>query len=179
MQSCARPLAARIITIGMLTVSLHSPAYAEQAEPVFVTATRTAQTADETLSPLIVIDRDTIEDNPGADLAELLRFHAGIDVARNGGPGTVTTVFMRGAESDHVLLMIDGVKINPGTLGGGAFHNIRLNSIERIEIVKGPRSTLYGSEAIGGVINVITRRGADASEYSVSASGGSNGLFWH
>ena len=168
-----RPRAA-CLSAGLLAACLALPAFADEAAPVFVTATRTAQTADETLAPLVVIDRDTIEANPGADVAELLRFHAGIDIARNGGPGTVTTVFMRGAESDHVLLMIDGVKINPGTIGGGAFQNIRLNNIERIEIVRGPRSTLYGSEAIGGVINIITRRAGAQTEASINLTTGSN-----
>ena len=170
-----RPLAAPILIVtGLLATGPDSAALADEAAPVYVTATRTPQTADETLAPLIVIDRETIEANPGADIAELLRFHAGIDIARTGGPGTVTTVFMRGAESDHVLLMIDGVKINPGTIGGGAFQNIRLNNVERIEIVRGPRSTLYGSEAIGGVINIITRRTGAASEASVNLTAGSN-----
>ena len=113
--------------------------------------------ADESLSSVIVIDRDQIERSLAADVAELLRFHAGLELGRNGGPGQTTSLFMRGTESNHALVMIDGVEINPGTMGGAALQNISPRLIERIEIVKGPRSSLYGSEAIGGVVNIITR----------------------
>lgn len=154
-----------------------SPVAVVQAEEtqsaVIVTATRTAQTADATIAPVIVIDREEIANNPAADVSDLLRMHAGIDIGRNGGPGQQTSVFIRGAESNHTLVMIDGVKINPGTIGTAAIQNIRLDMIERIEIVKGPRSTLYGSEAIGGVINIITRRGKEGSHYEINAGYGS------
>ncbi|MCK4742615.1 MAG: TonB-dependent receptor [Sulfuriflexus sp.] len=128
-------------------------------EPIVVTASRTVQTVDEALAPVIVIDREEIERSQAVDIAELLRFHAGLDIARTGGAGSQTSLFTRGTESDHTLILIDGVKFNPGTTGGAAIQNINPEIIERIEIVKGPRSTLYGSEAIGGVINIITRRG--------------------
>jgi vitamin B12 transporter len=129
-------------------------------QPIIVTATRTAQIADESLAPVIVIDRAQIEQSQAIDVAGLLREHAGLDIGRNGGPGQPVSLFMRGTESNHVLVMVDGVKINPGTIGGAALQNIDPELIERIEIVKGPRSDLYGSEAIGGVINIITRRAA-------------------
>jgi len=148
---------------------------ADTLEPVVVTATRTTQTADETISPVIVIDRKEIEANQGADLAHLLRLHAGIDIGRNGGPGQATSIFMRGTESNHTLVMIDGVKINPGTIGGPSVQNISLDMIDRVEIVKGPRSTLYGSDAIGGVINIITRKLKSGTETNASISRGSYG----
>ena len=147
-------------------------AMAEEQQPIIVTATRTAQTADETIAPVIVIERSEIERNPNASVSDLLRMHAGIDIGRNGGPGQQTSIFIRGTESNHTLVMIDGVKINPGTIGSAAIQNIDLDMIERIEIVKGPRSTLYGSDAIGGVINIITRRGKKGSQYKVSAGFG-------
>jgi len=137
-------------------------------QPIVVTATRTAQIADETLAPVIVIDRAQIEQSQATDVVDLLRGHAGLDVGRNGGPGQPASLFMRGTDSNHVLVMVDGVKINPGTIGGAALQNIDPNLIERIEIVKGPRSALYGSEAVGGVINIITRRattGLNSSAY--------------
>lgn len=145
---------------------------AEEA-PVLVTATRTAQTADQTLAPVILIDRDTIERSAYPDVADLLRFHAGIDIGRNGGPGQSTSVFIRGTDSNHTLVMVDGVKINPGTIGGAALQNISPDLVERIEIVKGPRSSLYGSEAIGGVINIITRRGGTGWKGEFGAGAGS------
>ena len=127
---------------------------------VVVTATRVPTPLDEVLAPVIVIDRATIERSVAGDATDLLRFHAGLDLGRNGGPGQTTAVFIRGAESNHTLVLVDGVRINPGTIGLAALQNLSPALIERIEIVKGPRSTLYGSDAIGGVINVITRRGA-------------------
>ncbi len=129
-------------------------------EPVVVTATRVPTPIDEVLAPVLVIDRETIDRSLAADAAELLSYHAGLEVARNGGPGQTTAVFIRGAESNHTLVLINGVRINPGTVGLASLQNIPTQSIERIEVVKGPRSALYGSDAIGGVVNIITRRGA-------------------
>ena len=148
--------------LASLVLAVVSPVSAadKTLEPVIVTASRTVQTVDEALAPVIVIDREEIERSQAIDVADLLRFHAGLDIGRNGNPGSTTSLFIRGTESNHTLVMIDGVKINPGTIGGAALQNINPEIIERIEIVKGPRSALYGSEAIGGVINIITRRAA-------------------
>jgi len=129
-------------------------------QPLIVTATRTEEIADAALAPVIVIDREQIEQSQASDVAELLRSYAGLDISRNGGPGQATSLFLRGTNSNQTLVMVDGVKINPGTIGGPDLQNIDPNLIQRIEIVEGPRSALYGSDAIGGVINIITRRGA-------------------
>ena len=129
-----------------------------QGDTLIVTATRTPiQQADATV-PVIVITREEIALSLATDLSELLRFQAGIDIGRSGGPGQSTSVFLRGTESNHTLVLIDGVRMNPGTIGGAAVQNISPEMIERIEIVKGARSALFGTDAIGGVINVITRR---------------------
>lgn len=154
MNTFSKSLLASLVLASVSPVSVAQ----ETLNPVVVTASRTAQTVDEALAPVIVISRDEIERAQATDVAELLRFHAGFDIGRNGNPGSTTSLFIRGTESNHTLVMIDGVKINPGTIGGAAFQNINPEIIERIEIVKGPRSALYGSEAIGGVINIITRR---------------------
>jgi vitamin B12 transporter len=127
---------------------------------VVVTATRVPTPVEEVLAPVIVIDRDDIERSAAGDVAELLRFHTGLELGRNGGPGQTTAVFIRGADSNHTLVLVDGVRINPGTIGVAPLQNISPSMVERIEVVKGPRSALYGTDAIGGVINVITRRGA-------------------
>jgi vitamin B12 transporter len=126
-----------------------------------VTATRTDTVLDEVLAPVIVITREEIERSLGPDVASLLQFHAGIDISRTGGPGQVTSVFIRGTDSNHATVLVDGVRINPGTIGGASIQNIAPETIERIEVVKGPRSTLYGTDAIGGVINLITRSYTD------------------
>lgn len=122
-----------------------------------VTATRTATRPEEVLAPVIVITREELERSLAPDIASLLQFHAGIDIGRNGGPGQVTSIFIRGTDSNHATVLIDGVRVNPGTIGGAQVQHIAPELIERIEIVKGPRSTLYGTDAIGGVINIITR----------------------
>ena len=126
-------------------------------EPVFVTASRAPEPQADVLAATIVISRADIERAQANDIADLLRLHAGLDIGRSGGPGQLASVFIRGGESDHTLVLIDGVRINPSTIGGAALANLTPEVIERIEIVKGPRSTLYGSAAIAGVINIITR----------------------
>ena len=138
--------------------------YADSApgETIVVTATRTEIPLSDAIVPVTVISREDIELSLATDLGELLRFQAGIDIGRNGGPGQATSVFMRGTESNHTLVLIDGVRMNPGTLGGAAIQHIAPEMIERIEIVKGARSALFGTDAIGGVINIITRRAESA-----------------
>src|SRR5690606_19782498 len=88
---------------------------------------------------------------------ELLRGRAGVDIGNTGGRGKLSSLYLRGAESDHVLLLVDGIKINSATAGMAAFQDLPVAMIERIEIIRGPRSSLYGSEAIGGVVQVFTR----------------------
>jgi len=128
-------------------------------EQQVVTATRTAQTAQQSLAAVTVLDRERIERSQAASLPELLKQVPGVSLANNGGPGKSTALFMRGTESDHVLVMIDGVKIGSVSAGGAALQDLPLELIERIEVVRGPRSSLYGSEAIGGVIQIFTRKG--------------------
>jgi len=139
-------------------------------DTLIVTATRTEIPLSDAIVPVTVITRENIELSLATDLAELLRFEAGIDIGRNGGPGQSTSIFLRGTESNHTLVLIDGVRMNPGTLGGAAIQHIAPEIIERVEIVKGARSALFGTDAIGGVINIITRRANDAYlESSVGA----------
>ena len=142
------------------------------ADTIIVTATRTSIPLSNSTVPVTVITREDIELSLATDLAELLRFHAGIDIGRNGGPGQATSIFLRGTESNHTLVLIDGVRMNPGTIGGAAIQNIAPEVIERIEIVKGARSALYGTDAIGGVINIITRR-ADLGYFEGGLGAGS------
>ena len=154
-----------LLNVATLVATLVSQAARtdESVQPelnVIVTATRVPTPADQVLAPVVVIDRATIERSNAGDAAELLRFHAGLDVASNGGPGQPTALFIRGTESNHTLVLVDGIRINPGTIGLPGLQNIRPDMIERIEVVKGPRSALWGSDAIGGVVNIVTRRGS-------------------
>jgi vitamin B12 transporter len=125
-----------------------------------VTATRTTQSIDESLASVQVISQKQLAQHPSQDLGEILRFNTGIDIARLGGFGGQTSIFTRGTESNHTLVLIDGVRINSATSSQANIQHLTLSDIERIEIVKGAMSSLYGSDAIGGVINIITKTSA-------------------
>jgi vitamin B12 transporter len=152
-----------------------SLAEADDLDRVVVTATRTAVTADESLAPVEVIDREDIQRSHATSLGALLRGRAGLDVANQGGDGKLTSVFVRGAESDHVLVLVDGIRIGSATSGAAAFQDLPLALIDRIEIVRGPRSSLYGSDAIGGVIQIFTRRDRGPANFRADVGAGSHG----
>jgi len=122
---------------------------------VVVTATRYAKTSP--LASVTVITREEITKSQAVSIYDVLRGVPGLDIVSNGGLGQNTSIFMRGTESDHLVVLVDGIKIGSATTGSIAFQNIPISQIERIEIVRGPRSSLYGSEAIGGVIQIFTR----------------------
>jgi vitamin B12 transporter len=167
----------RLAGSAILALTIASGAAAAATDPgetIIVTATRTEIPLSEATVPVTVITREDIELSLATDLGELLRFEAGIDLGRNGGPGQATSIFLRGTESNHTLVLIDGVRMNPGTLGGAAIQHIAPEVIERVEIVKGARSALFGTDAIGGVINIITRRAADAYVETSIGSGSFN-----
>src|SRR5215510_10800753 len=148
-----------------IAAALSTPVLAQDdLEETIVTATRTPVPVDSIGSPVIVITRNDIERSLASDVSELLQQHAGIEIARTGGPGQQTSLFTRGTESNHTVVLLDGVRINPGTIGGAALQNISPESLERIEIVKGPRSALYGTDAIGGVIQLFTRGAANGEK---------------
>ncbi|UHQ20743.1 TonB-dependent vitamin B12 receptor [Lysobacter sp. KIS68-7] len=130
----------------------------QELDRVVVTGTRTAITVDDSLAAVEVIDRKEIERTQAHSLPELLRGRAGINLVNQGGAGKLSTLFMRGAESDHVLFLVDGVRVGSSTSGLTAIQDIPVELIDRVEIVRGPRSSLYGSDAIGGVIQIFTRK---------------------
>lgn len=140
---------------------------------VVVTATRIATRASELLNDVTVLRREDIEASGATALSELLAAQPGIELVSNGGAGKTSSLFIRGAESRHTVVLIDGMRINSATSGDTAIQHIPLAQIERIEIVRGPVSSLYGSEAIGGVVQVFTRRGEGALSGNVQASYGS------
>ena len=131
---------------------------ATDLDKVVVTATRTATTADAALAAVEVIDRAQIDTSSARSLPELLRGRAGITLVNQGGLGKLSTLFLRGTESDHTLFLIDGVRVGSPTSGLTSLQDIPLSQIDHIEIVRGPRSSLYGADAIGGVIQIFTRR---------------------
>jgi len=151
----------------------------EKTEEVVVTATRIETASSEVGSSITVITNQQIEQRQNTTVPEILRTVPALDVVRSGGPGGQTSVFIRGAKSEHTLVLIDGIEMNDPITPGRSydFANLTTDNIERIEIIRGPQSTLYGSDAIGGVINIITKRGKGKPSGFVSAEGGSFNTF--
>jgi vitamin B12 transporter len=143
-----------------------------------VTATRTPTRADDLVSDTVVIDRAQIEQQASRTLPELLARVAGVQVTSNGGFGKQSNVFIRGTEARHTILLIDGVRYGSATSGTPAWDNIPVEMIDRIEIVKGPASALYGSDGVGGVVQIFTRKakpGESAFSPRASTTLGSEG----
>ncbi|KGM42333.1 hypothetical protein JY96_17695 [Aquabacterium sp. NJ1] len=142
-------------------------------EPVVVTATRHDTRVSEVLSDVTLIDSQEIR-QAGATttLAALLGRQPGIEFTQNGGPGGTSSVFIRGSNSNHVLLLVDGVRVGSVTTGSPTWEYMPLEQIDHIEIVRGPASSLYGSDAIGGVIQIFTKRGEGPLQPFVEAGYG-------
>ncbi|MBL8517385.1 MAG: TonB-dependent receptor [Betaproteobacteria bacterium] len=158
-----------------LFASLAITSHAQPApEVIAVTATRTAQPLSATLDTVIVVNRADIESSGAVDLAQLLRIFANADIRATGGAGQPASIFLRGANSTHTLFLVDGLRVNSATLGSTSFEALPLDLIERVEIVKGPMSGLYGSDAIGGVVQIFTR-GEKSPTLRASAGLGSAG----
>jgi len=172
--------AAIAIVVGM---SLTAAAHADDTtlETVVITATRSPQPLEVTGTSLSVITGDEIETQQIDIASDALAETPGLEVNRNGGVGQTTSVNIRGAETGQTLVLIDGVRINdPSSVDDQAvLGDVFANNIDRIEVLRGPQSTLYGSDAIGGVVDIFTRRGG-ASPFALTASaeGGSFGT-WH
>lgn len=166
----------------LLLLAASGTAIAAADETVIViTATGNATPLSETAPSTTIISRSEIARRQYQTVAEALGHIPGMHVASNGGIGQPASLFIRGSNSNHVLVMVDGVKINDATTPNGAFDfaNLMTDAIERIEVVRGPQSTLYGSDAIGGVVNIITGKGSTGSPVSgaIALAGGSRNTF--
>lgn len=146
-----------------------------QLDEVTVTATRSPMKLSEVAADLTVIDRDTIERQGFGNVAALLRNVAGLQITSNGGPANTTSVFIRGAETRHTVVLIDGIRIDGQSTGGARWENLPLSLIERVEVLKGPASALYGSDAIGGVVQIFTRQGSGRPQLDLGLGGGNLG----
>ena len=172
----------RIIAVCLFVVlGLQAPAaWAQQDEdtfqldPLIITATRSAERLSQTTRSVSVISAEDIAAQGVQTVADALRSVPGLDVVRTSGLGATTSIFTRGSESDQTIVLIDGVKVN---LTGGAIDlaNLSVDNVERIEVVRGSASTLYGSSAMGGVIHIVTRRGSGPLSASLSVSSGTFG----
>jgi len=180
---------ARVLTVsGLLMlgtttlVSAQTPvAAADSLNEVVVVATRSPVAVEKVGNAVTVLNEQAIESSQATVVSDLLATTPGVSFSRNGGPGTQTSLRIRGAESDQTLVLIDGVQLNdPASPGGGFdFGNLLVGDISRIEILRGSQSTIYGSQAIGGVVNIITKESDGAISGSVQAESGSlqTGLF--
>ena len=147
----------------------------QRLDPVVVTATRTPVKVSDVVADVTVIERAQLDRLEGRTLVEVLSQAPGIQFASNGGLGKVSSLFIRGLEARHVLLLVDGVRIDSATLNTPSFDNLPLDLIDRIEIVRGPLTSLYGSNAMGGVIQIFTRRGKPGVFGNARVAGGSHG----
>ena len=156
----------KLFLIILLLAFMNYEAIAEDSELIenlVITAAKSQQLTNEVIVPIIVIDQSDIELSGVNDIAELLSFFNGINISTNGGPGQLTSIFVQGSNSNQVLILVDGIAINDSATGIAAIQNIHPDMVERIEIVKSPRAALYGSNAVGGVINIFTKRGSDGT----------------
>jgi len=160
-----------VSAISIFSSSMAVAQTGDNLEHITVTANRTSQSIADTLASVSVINRIDIEASNARDLVTLLNSQAGIQIDRKGGFGQTSSILLRGAQTKHSLILVDGIRIGSATLGYKNIANLPLNTVERVEIVKGSRAAQYGSDAIAGVINIITRKGEDTQ---ITATAGTN-----
>lgn len=163
----------KLLAVLLCAATPLSYAATETLDEVVVTATRIPQPLNQSLSSTTVITQEDIRNSQAADLVTILRNVAGVEIDQSGGMGKTTSLFIRGTNSTHALVLLDGARIGSATSGTTSIQDLMLDQIERIEIVRGNASSLYGSDAIGGVIQIFTRRGHGTPAFNVSAGAGS------
>lgn len=165
---------------AILAVSAHhaqAQSSTQELSEIVVTASRAPEPLSATGSAISVVSGETVAtSNPGS-LVDALRSVPGLDISENGGPGGTANVRMRGANTGQTLVMIDGIRVNDPTAASGDFEFAMFapSAIDRIEVLRGPQSALYGSDAMGGVINIITKKGTGPAQFNVRTEAGSYG----
>jgi len=162
---------AAAVAAALPLVALAQAADPATLPPVVVTAARSPQQVADLLADLTVIGPAEIQRSGVQSLPELLQRQPGVEITMNGGPGSTSGAFIRGANAGQTLVLVDGLRVGSSSTGATSLEAIPLDQIERIEILRGPASSLYGADAIGGVIQVFTRR-ADGGAWAVNASAG-------
>lgn len=163
----------RQLSAGAIAIALPLALHAQtRLDTVLVTATRQPQHIDETLSDVTILTRDEIEQAGQSTVQELLSLQPGLELTTTGGPGANSGIFIRGANTGHTLVLVDGIPFTSATAGQASLESLPLSHIERIEIVRGPASALYGPDALGGVIQIFTRRGEGRPRLDAFAGAG-------
>ncbi len=170
--ACGIALLAAALAVDRVSAQTSDAPPSTTLPPVAVTATRQSQPIADVLADITVIGPEEIARSGAQGLANLLQRQPGVEIVQNGGPGAVSGVFLRGGNSNQTLVLVDGLRLASSTSGATALEAIPLDQIERIEILRGPASSLYGADAIGGVIQVFTRRGSGTVSGNVSAGYG-------
>ena len=163
-----------LTVLSVSTLPIQSAISDDQIENIIVTGTRIPMEISESLSAVTLFQRADIERLQASDLFDLMSHVPGSSLVRNGGRGSATSMSLRGNQSDHTLFLIDGVRIGSATTGGAALAAVNLATVERIEVIRGPKSNLYGADAIGGVVNIITRKTQSPRMLNVQTGVGSN-----
>ena len=161
---------------SLIGLAFSTPAFAAEnikLDDVVVTASRVAQPRESAIADVSVIDSEEIQRAGQSTLVELLARQAGVEVSSNGGAGSLSSVYLRGTNANHVVVLIDGMRINSATAGTTALENLPIGQIDRIEILRGPASALYGQDAIGGVIQIFTKKGDGALKLNANLGYGS------
>ena len=156
------------IIASLVSLAITSPLFAAEninLDEVVISASRINETLNTTLRDVSVINREEIERAGQSTLVEILQKQPGIEISNAGGAGKASAIFMRGTNTNHVLVLIDGIRVNSATLGTTTFENLPVALIEKIEIVRGPATSLYGQDAIGGVIQIFTKKGKGAPKF--------------
>ncbi|WP_110402202.1 TonB-dependent receptor domain-containing protein [Sphaerotilus hippei] len=176
----APPLSPRRVALACATVLIGAatvPARAAEAlDPVIISATRVPQRISQAIADVSVFSREDLDRRATGNVADLLRSAAGFEISRNGGPGGITSCFVRGAESRFVAVLIDGVRVDSQSTGGAPWEALPLSQIDRIEVVRGGVGAIYGSDALGGVVQIFTRKGEPGLAFDFGAGLGNNGL---
>lgn len=167
-----------IITATLATTSVRAEETTENIEEIIVTGLRTPVSLEQMPTATNVIDREMIDARQNFQIVDLLRDLAGVSIARTGGVGGQAQLRMRGAEANHVLVIIDGIEVNDPASGDEfQWEHLTSADIERIEVIRGPQSALWGSDAVAGVINITTRSGGEEFRVSASGEAGSFGTY--
>ncbi|GED22081.1 TonB-dependent receptor domain-containing protein [Halomonas halmophila] len=145
-------------------------------DPVVISATLAPRTASQSLASVTVIDEETLRRQDPVDITDVLKAQPGVDISSNGSYGKSSSVYLRGTGSESTLMMIDGIRLRSATVGSPAWQYLDPRMFERIEVVRGPRGSLYGADAVGGVVQLFTPQGEiGEAEPSVTLGGGSDG----